>query len=156
VIRPYLTLPSSKLKQTERLNRISALPSSYCGPISQQDNQILKTSITHLVSDVKAGATAPIDILHAYGKVALKAHERTNCLTEVLIKEAEEYLERGEINLKGPLAGVPVSLKDTIEVGGFDTTVGYSKYVGVPAEEDGVMVKLLKELGKCSSHDWSI
>jgi Asp-tRNA(Asn)/Glu-tRNA(Gln) amidotransferase A subunit family amidase len=105
---------------------------------------------------VKSGDTAPLDVLCAYGKAALKSHERTNCLTEVLLKDAEGWLERGEINLKGPLAGMPVSLKDSIVVGGVDTTVGFSKYVGMPAEEDGVMVKLLKEAGKYCSKESSM
>jgi fatty acid amide hydrolase len=149
----YLILASSKRKQTERLLRISALSPSYNEHLSRRDTKILGTPVSTLVSTVKSGDTAPLDVLRAYGKAALKAHERTNCLTEVLLKDAEGWLERGEINLKGPLAGIPVSLKDSIVVGGVDTTVGFSRYAGMPAEEDGVMVKLLKEMGKCCGEE---
>jgi len=99
------------------------------------------------VHNVQNGKTAAADVLRAYGKVAVKAQEKTNCLTEVMIKEAEQWIDRGEINLKGPLAGIPVSLKDSISVGGFDSSVGYSCNTGKPMREDGAMVKMLKDAG---------
>ena len=88
----------------------------------------------------------PIDILRTYGKIAIKAHEKTNCLTEVMLPEAESWAE-DEINLKGPLAGIPVSLKDSIAVGGFDVSVGYSRNTGKPYAQDGTLVRILKDAG---------
>lgn len=96
---------------------------------------------------VHDGSLKPIDILRTYGKAAVKAHEKTNCVTEILFPEAEKWIEDGSVNLKGPLAGLPVSLKDSVGVGGWDVSVGYSKYTGQPWKEDGTMVKLLKEAG---------
>jgi Asp-tRNA(Asn)/Glu-tRNA(Gln) amidotransferase A subunit family amidase len=64
-----------------------------------------------------------------------------------MLPEAETWLE-SEINLKGPLAGIPVSLKDSINVKGFDTSVGYASLAGNRVLEDGPMVKLLKDAGK--------
>lgn len=89
---------------------------------------------------------APVDILRAYGKAAIAAHEKTNCLTEIMLLEAEKWAEC-EININGPLAGIPVSLKDSIIVGGFDASVGYSRHTGKPHSRDGTMVKLLKDAG---------
>jgi Asp-tRNA(Asn)/Glu-tRNA(Gln) amidotransferase A subunit family amidase len=88
-----------------------------------------------------------MDILRAYGKATLKAHAKTNCLTEVMISAAETWTMDGSINMKGPLAGVPVSLKDSIIVGGFDTSVGYSSFVGNKVEKDGILVRILKDAG---------
>ena len=79
--------------------------------------------------------------------MAVKAHAKTNCLTEVMINPgAEKWVETA--NLRGPLAGIPVSLKDSIAVGGFDVSVGYSRNVGKPYAEDGTMVRILKDAGK--------
>lgn len=64
-----------------------------------------------------------------------------------MLPEAESWLE-SEINLKGPLAGIPVSLKDSIHVKGFDASVGYAAFAGKPILEDGPMVQLLKDAGK--------
>lgn len=89
-------------------------------------------------------------MIRSYGKVAVKAHEKTNCVTELLLPEAEQWAAT-EVNLKGPLAGVPVSLKDSIHIKGFDTSVGYASKSFNPSKEDGVMTKLLKDAGKVFS-----
>jgi Asp-tRNA(Asn)/Glu-tRNA(Gln) amidotransferase A subunit family amidase len=107
----------------------------------------LNKSIAELVHDVHSAATTPTAVLRAYGKVALLAHEKTSCLTEVMFPEAEAWAKSGKVNLKGPLAGIPISLKDSIAVSGFDTSVGYSRNTGAPAKEDGALVRLLKEAG---------
>lgn len=98
------------------------------------------------MQDVQKGVLSPIEVLRTYGKVAVKAHEKTNCVTELLLPEAEEWAT-SEVNLKGPLAGIPVSLKDSLQVKGFDITLGYSKLAGKPYQEDGAVVKLLKDAG---------
>jgi hypothetical protein len=104
------------------------------------------------VHDVQTQTISPIDVLHTYGKVAVKAHEKTNCVTELLLPEAEEWAT-SEVNLKGPLAGIPVSLKDTIQVKGFDVSVGYASKSLKPYQEDGVIVKILKDAGKYIPQD---
>jgi Asp-tRNA(Asn)/Glu-tRNA(Gln) amidotransferase A subunit family amidase len=64
-----------------------------------------------------------------------------------MISSAENWTMDGSINLKGPLAGIPISLKDSIVVGGYDTSVGYSSNVGNMGEKDGAMVRILKDAG---------
>ena len=114
--------------------------------MTAQQRSILNAPIGSLVSDVQSGTLSPVDILRTYGKTAAVAHQRTNCVTELLLPEAESWAKT-DVNLKGPLAGIPVSLKDTIAVAGFDVSVGYSRKVFKPYQEDGVMVKLLKKAG---------
>lgn len=117
------------------------------GPFTGFDREVINRPIESLVQDVQKGVLQPIDILRTYGRVAVKAHEKTNCVTEVMINEAEGWIKDGSINLKGPLAGIPVSLKDTIVVGGFDATVGFSSFIGNKTPTDGPVVKLLKDAG---------
>ncbi|KAI9672383.1 MAG: hypothetical protein M1817_003405 [Caeruleum heppii] len=130
-------------KQEERASRISNLPSTYLDPIDRHDREILDTPIESLVQN--RATFAPIDILRSYGKVAIKAQHATNCLTEVMIQEAEGWSKH--LPEKGPLRGIPVSLKDTVMVGGFDSSVAYSSFTGKPKEQDGPMVRLLKDAG---------
>jgi hypothetical protein len=47
----------------------------------------------------------------------------------------------------GPLHGIPITLKDQFNVKGVDTTLGYVGRAFKPAEEDAVLVKILKGLG---------
>lgn len=136
----------SNFKQAERAQRIYEL-SSYSGAFTAAESQVLSKPIEELVQDVHKQVLQPIDILRAYGKAALKAHAKANCLTEIMISAAEGWVTNGSINFKGPLAGIPISLKDSIVVGGFDTTVGYSSNVGNKADKDGSMVRLLKDAG---------
>lgn len=114
--------------------------------MTSQQRSILNAPIASLVKDVQNNNISPLEILRTYGKTATIAQQRTNCVTEVLLPEAEKWAT-SEVNLKGPLAGIPVSLKDTIAVGGFDVSVGYSKYAFNPYPQDGTLVKLLKKAG---------
>ncbi|KAK4116185.1 amidase signature enzyme [Canariomyces notabilis] len=137
-----------RFKQQERDARIRSL-TAYHGQLTEEDKATLARPIEDLVAGIRSGTTSPLSVLRTYGKVALKAHARTNCLTEVMLSSAEEAItQKGEINLaSGPLAGVPVSLKDTVVVAGYDTTVGYSAFVGNKTARDGPMVRLLKDAG---------
>ena len=74
---------------------------------------------------------------------------KTNCLTEIMIEEAENWSSQQNTHSDLPLAGIPVSLKDTIVVGGFDTSVGYSCKTGKPYAKDGDLVRLLRDAGRC-------
>ncbi|KAL4869709.1 hypothetical protein BDV12DRAFT_185030 [Aspergillus spectabilis] len=133
-------------KRQERAARFASLPSAYHAPFTISDKTIVNKPIEELVHEVHDGSLSPTDVLLTYGKVAVKAQEKTNCITELLLPEAEVWAQ-SEVNLKGPLAGVPVSLKDSIQVKGFDITLGYSRLAGKPYAEDGPMVKLLKDAG---------
>lgn len=93
-----------------------------------------------------------MDILKAYGKQALRAHAKTNCLTEIMILDAEHNFipdsEKRGVFADGLLAGIPVSLKDTVHVAGWDSCIGYSRWVGVKAVRDAPITRLLKDAGK--------
>ncbi|KAG6860721.1 hypothetical protein C0995_008164 [Termitomyces sp. Mi166 len=136
---------ASTAKQAERKNRIDELPAQYKEPIRPKDASILGQSIASLVKGVQSSEMDPSDILTAYGKQALRAHARTNCLTEIMILSAETWAK--ECNRKGPLSGVPVSLKDTVAVNGWDSSIGYSAWAGKPMEKDCALVRLLRDAG---------
>ncbi|KAL3479055.1 amidase signature domain-containing protein [Aspergillus californicus] len=143
----YFTYRNARsIKREERASRFASLSSYYRAPFTPSDKTIVNKRIEELVKEVQGGSLSPTDVLRTYGKVAVKAHEKTNCITELLLPEAEVWAQT-EANLKGPLAGVPISLKDSIQVKGFDITLGYSRLAGEPCAEDGPMVKLLKDAG---------
>lgn len=137
----------SAQKQKQRIERLSNLPPAYHGTHTESDRSILTAPIEQLVSDVQRGHVNPQEILRAYGKVTVLSHSRINAVTEVLFPESEKWLAAGDIDLTGPLAGIPVSLKDSINVEGFDTSLGYSNRANRPAEVDGLLTKLLKRAG---------
>lgn len=65
------------------------------------------------------------------------------------MKQAREldahFKETGE--LKGPLHGIPVTLKDQFNIKGVDSTLGYVGRCFEPAAEDAVLVQILRNMG---------
>lgn len=47
----------------------------------------------------------------------------------------------------GPLHGIPTTLKDQFNIKGHDTTLGYVSRALSPAQDDAVLVKMLRSLG---------
>lgn len=132
------------LKQQQREDTIRALP-EYHKSLTTKEKSILDYNVPELVKLVKMGDLKPKEILLAFGKQALIAQSKTNCLTEVMLKDAEKWAE--EADLSGPLGGIPVSLKDQVVVKGYDATVGYSKLAFNPAKEDGETTQILRSAG---------
>lgn len=60
-------------------------------------------------------------------------------------RRADEERRAGRI--RGPLHGVPLTIKDNIDVAGTDSTLGMQARRHQPAAEDAVLVKLLKDAG---------
>lgn len=60
-------------------------------------------------------------------------------------RRAEVELLRGE--RRGPLHGVPIAIKDVIEVRGWPTTAGSRLFEGQPANADAACVARLREVG---------
>jgi Asp-tRNA(Asn)/Glu-tRNA(Gln) amidotransferase A subunit family amidase len=135
----------SVIKQHERDDRIQTLNPVFHDELTTHDTRILSLSVTEVVENVHNGTIDPLDMLVAYGKNALKAHKETNCLTEVMISSAETWAK--ECARLGPLAGMPVSLKDTVGVKGWDSSIGYSSWVNMPIQKDSALVKLLFDAG---------
>jgi hypothetical protein len=79
-------------------------------PMPQEDLAILNKPISQVAAEVQSGQLNPVDVLSTYTRKAIRAHVVTNCLTEILVSSAKRYA--GDCNRKGPLAGVPISLKD--------------------------------------------
>ena len=94
-----------KYKQNERSSKIAGLAAVYHSSLTSTETSILATPLDMLVANIKKGEVKPIEVLHAYGKEALRAHAQTNCLTEIMIEDAEKWAIQSEI--KGPLAGIP-------------------------------------------------
>ena len=79
---------------------------------------------------------------------------QTNCLTEIFFDKAIErarQLDHERQNNPGkalpPFYGLPISLKDSFQVSGYDTSTGLACFVNEPAEEDSGTAAMLLDLG---------
>ncbi|XXG95131.1 hypothetical protein Hte_001391 [Hypoxylon texense] len=109
--------------------------------------------IPTLASRIASGKLTSEAVTKAFIDKAIKAHNQTNCLTEVFFQDAltqarqlDEYRQKHG-SVVGPLHGIPVTLKDQFNVRGYDTTLGYVSRAFHPASEDAVLVQMLKKLG---------
>ncbi|XP_046552493.1 fatty-acid amide hydrolase 1-like isoform X1 [Haliotis rubra] len=109
---------------------------------------ILSLSLTDLQHKLQRGDLTAMDVLRAYQSRALEVDEKMNCVVEPIL-EAEELamLCDSKTDPKGPLHGIPVSVKENIELKGYDCTGGMEYYVNKPVAQDAVVIQVLKQQG---------
>ncbi|XP_006899076.1 PREDICTED: fatty-acid amide hydrolase 1 [Elephantulus edwardii] len=110
---------------------------------------ILELPLVILAEKLRNEELSLESVLGAYLEKALQVHQETNCLTDFL-EECEKQLQELKKLKKyerGPLYGVPMSLKDPYDCMGHDSTCGISQFLEKPATEDAVIVKILKAQG---------
>lgn len=90
----------------------------------------------------------------AFCKRAAIAQQVTNCCTEIMFdealeraKECDSYLATNDIPM-GPVHGLPISLKDSFNVKGTQTTIGYVSFIAhPPAAQNSNLVDILFKQG---------
>ena len=106
-----------------RLSKDQPLPQNVSGLVEssgildQKELQIVELSATELRDAIATKQYTAVAVTTAYLKAAAIAQQATNCLVELLAKEAleraqsldEEFEKTGQVT--GPLHGVPVSIK---------------------------------------------
>ncbi|KAF2157139.1 amidase [Myriangium duriaei CBS 260.36] len=125
-----------------------------CGILTERELQITEIrDATALIKDLQAGLVTSSQVARAFCKRAAIAHQVTNCLTEIFFenalhraKELDAHFARNSKPV-GPLHGLPISLKDTFRVRGYDSTVGISALCFKPAKANSTLVDMLLEAG---------
>ncbi|KAH7310671.1 amidase signature domain-containing protein [Stachybotrys elegans] len=121
--------------------------------------QAFASSNTH-TEEPLAGVTNISDVTELVRKYAEKSFTCEQVIktyistfTEIFFCDAiadaiqlDQYMAK-EGKPKGPLHGVPITLKDQFNVAGYDTTLGYTGRAFKPATDDAVLVKMLRSLG---------
>ncbi|KAH7029877.1 amidase signature domain-containing protein [Microdochium trichocladiopsis] len=111
-------------------------------------------SAVDLLSKMATGQLSALEVTTAFCKRAAIAQQLTSCLTEIFFKQAmqdaklldEHYKTHGKV--KGPLHGLPISLKDSFVVDGQYSTVGYVEFLRKPLPTgQSALVNLLQDAG---------
>ncbi|KAJ7470386.1 amidase [Mycena latifolia] len=143
----YKALSEEKKKQ--RAGAISAAPKFD----RSEHGAFLKATASEIVGHIQRGEWTSSQVVGAYIARAAVAQETTNCITEVLFAEALEQAKDLDAeflaskSLRGPLHGVPISVKDQYDIAGIDASMGFSALVHKPAATDADFVALLKAAG---------
>jgi len=165
---PYKAI--ARRKQAERQSRIPkewllpSLPSPStldvrsiprtCGILTSKELEITENyDATSLAQAIKSRALSAEAVTISFCKRAAIAQQVCNCLTEIFFTDAIERAKYLDKELQrtgktiGPLHGVPVSLKDSFKVKGYDASIGIASLAENPAKENSLLVDILLEQG---------
>ncbi|KAJ6109068.1 hypothetical protein N7486_001302 [Penicillium sp. IBT 16267x] len=139
-------------KQYGRVN-VMEIPRT-CGLLTSKELEITeKYDIRALVLAMTEGKLKAEDVVQGFCKRAAIAHQLTRCLTEPLFdralhraRELDDHLQRTG-RPAGPLHGLPVSVKDTFNIKGVDSSIGLAALAFKPASANSPLVDLLENLG---------
>lgn len=117
------------------------------------DTDLLFTPATKAAALIRSRKLSPVEYVDAVLKAIERANPKLNCFREVTAeraradaRRAEEAVTRGE--KLGPLHGVPVSIKDLLDVEGVPTRHGSAIFAdNPPAASDDITVARLKAAG---------
>ncbi|KMQ41939.1 Amidase [Trichophyton rubrum] len=125
-----------------------------CGLLTARELEITEAwNVKGLLAEIANGKLSCKDVCQAFCKRAAIAHQLTRCLTEPLFDDAMKRAEKLDDHFKrtgttyGPLHGLPISVKDTFDIEGVDSTTGIAGLAFKPAKQNAPLVDLLYSLG---------
>jgi aspartyl-tRNA(Asn)/glutamyl-tRNA(Gln) amidotransferase subunit A len=117
------------------------------------DDDLLFMPATRAAALIRRGALSPVELLRAVLAAARRAQPRLNPFVVLLEEQAMADARAAEAAVRagaplGPLHGVPVSIKDQVDLRGVPTTHGSAIFAGAaPAVADDVTVARLRAAG---------
>ncbi|KAI1264956.1 putative fatty-acid amide hydrolase [Xylariaceae sp. FL1019] len=127
-----------------------------CGLLTETEIEITsKYDATALLEKLKSRVWSVEQVTVAFCKRAAIAHQLINCLTEIFFDDAikrakqldQEWNSQSPTKPLPPLFGLPISLKDSFQVSGYDTSTGLACYVDEPAKQNSPLAAMLIDLG---------
>lgn len=137
----YIVVNSTR-KQQAIADLVADYSSLYDQPVTEKDAKLLELPLAGIAELCSSGELSPTVVLNAYGKKCLSAHARTNCLADLTFEEALLSYAPDR-----PLSGIPVSIKDVVDLEGHDTTLGFSSKAHRPVSSSAPIVQMLKDAG---------
>ncbi|KAF2099750.1 general amidase [Rhizodiscina lignyota] len=160
-----------EISAAKRAERDSKIPAEFRITVPEDDDNLLELpracgiftdqelSITEdhdsvaLLEAIRDGRFSCLDVVTAFCKRAAVAQQALNCLTEIFFDQAYERARFLDDHFKrtgkpiGPLHGLPIALKDSINVAGVDSTIGVTAFAFKPEPKNSIIVDMLLDLG---------
>jgi amidase len=164
-----------EIARAKRVSRDNAIPSDWqlrpgqipedqlnvlgvpaeCGILTARELKITEIDADVLVQKLLSRDYSSHEVTLAFCRRAAIAQQLVNCLSEIFFDRAleaaqqldKEYATTGVP--RGPLHGLPVSLKDCFPIEGTDATIGYTAFANAPTSEDeeAEITKIMRESG---------
>lgn len=137
-----------KMKKTGEVNTSVFLDSI----VPDNEKAITHLLLVDLQKKIAKGELSALEVTKAYCHRAALAHQIVNCCLDIFIAEAleraekldEEFAKNGVV---GPLHGIPISLKDQVDLVGRDSTLGYVSLAENPKTKNALIADQLLEAG---------
>ncbi|PKY08623.1 fatty-acid amide hydrolase [Aspergillus campestris IBT 28561] len=147
--------PAESVTDVQSYGRVNVMDvPRTCGLLSSHELDITeKYDIRGLMGEIAGGKLTCEEVVGAFCKRASIAHQLTRCLTEPLFDRALTRAQHLDAHLRrtstpiGPLHGLPITLKDTFNITGVDSSLGLAALAFQPASADAPLVTLLESLG---------
>ncbi|KAK7437463.1 hypothetical protein VKT23_018535 [Stygiomarasmius scandens] len=132
---------------------------SFQSALTPSEEKLHALPIAEIVRRCHLGEISPSEILGVYAKKTIRAQARTNCIADIMFDQALSSVPQdnevsgtdsdsdSEIVRNRPLLGVPISLKETVDLENYDSTIGFLSNVGKPAKTSAPIVRLLQDAG---------
>ncbi|XP_042340166.1 fatty-acid amide hydrolase 1 [Plectropomus leopardus] len=108
---------------------------------------ILALSLSELTKKLQEGSLSPEDVFYSYMEKTLDVTKDLNCCTGIILESLDQLEKVAASNKEGLLYGVPVSVKENIACKNHDCSCGVLINLDQPAQEDSVLVEVLKRQG---------
>lgn len=151
-IPPEWILPADILRNSS--TNVLNVPRT-SGILTEREKHITQDyDATALLEKLAAGEFSSVDVTTAFCKRAAIAQQLTCCLTEMFFdkalaraKQLDEILARTGTTT-GPLHGLPISVKESFNVPGVPTTLGFVGFLDrPPASTSSALVEILHNAG---------
>ncbi|KAB8264733.1 amidase signature domain-containing protein [Aspergillus pseudonomiae] len=151
-IPPEWTLPAAVLLNSAA--NVLDVPRT-CGLLTEKEIHITEDyDATGLLEKLAAGGFSSVEVTTAFCKRAAIAQQLTCCLTEMFFdkalaraKQLDEVFARTGVTT-GPLHGLPISIKESFNVPGVPTTLGFVGFLDrPPASTSSALVEILNNSG---------
>ncbi|UPL02634.1 hypothetical protein LCI18_013568 [Fusarium solani-melongenae] len=140
------SLPPSYVDNVRGWPRIS-------GDLTPRQGQITDSIPSRLIRNLSSGQWSAEEVLLAFAARAVMAHHLTNPISDMFLleglqraRELDDHLRRTGQPI-GPLHGLPISLKDVINIQGHATTIGYIALADNIKDDSDELVKQLRAAG---------
>lgn len=150
-------IPSKWVNETIKDDMIKAGFSNtkaYLDSILPEDEvAITNLTVVELQAKIASGDLMAANVANAYCHRAALAHQVLNCCSEIFFDQAletarkldEHYAKNGTV--VGKLHGIPISLKDQVDLPGFDSSIGYVALLNKPKTEMSLLAEYLQKEG---------
>lgn len=109
------------------------------GLLSPKELEITETTdAADLLEKLASKELSAVEVTTAFSKRGAIAHQLTTCCTEMFFEAAlatakalDEHLEKTGKTV-GPLHGLPISIKDSMDIKGVDTSIGTHDLLSAP------------------------